>query len=869
MNAARRLVLISLAVLCVSAGGLLVSVQAFAAAPTVGEESFSGVGSASATLTAKASAEGVASTYHFEYGTSTAYGSGTREESLGSASEAVSVVVELSELHPGTPYHFRLVVTNAAHEVSDGSDMIFTTLPESSSVLPDGRVYEMVTPPRNQDAEAYVPGALVVHTESNGIYTTLPFQAAADGGAVAYPADPTSGGNGNDANGQGNEYLATRVGAGWEQLNVQPSGYGSTGYEAFSSDLSMGVLTSCSKEPLVAGAPGNFYLGLYTRSSIDGSYHSLFASPAHFNRSNPNEFRAAGLDGTGQCEAGGYAGSSTDLTHSLFEVNDVLTAGAVDGGLEENNLYDSVEGQVHLVNVLPDGNPAVNATFGAYNSVLEAYFPGDDADFSNVISGDGSRVFWTDLNKEVSTEDPSGATRLFVRENDTQPQSPLDSHGDCVVSSDACTVQVDAARGGSGVGGNGQFWTANSDGSRVLFTDSDTAGLTADTVSGSGVNLYEYDVNSGVLSDLTPGSDAGVLGVLGAGQNENDEGYVYFAAQGILADNENSNGQRAASGEANLYLLHNNGATRTIVFIATLAKEDGLYIPPYGFRGSGDDWTPSLGARTAEVTPDGHDVVFMSRSSLTGYPNAGMSEVFTYDASMGRLSCVSCSRSGEFPPIENEGNFGAAGFLPVSERQTYQHRWMSANGDRIFFDSPEPLVPQDTNGVQDVYEWERDGSGGCAQEEGCLYLLSGGTSTYWSWLLDASVSGDDVFVITRAQLLPVDQNEVYDLYDVRANGMLPVSGPVCSGTGCQGVPPASPIFSTPSSVTFNGVGNFNAPSKAPAKPVVKRLTRTQKLNAALKACKKQKGRRRSVCETQARRRYGAVSKAKKSLKGGK
>ena len=37
--------------------------------------------------------------------------------------------------------------------------------------------------------------------------------------------------------------------------------------------------------------------------------------------------------------------------------------------------------------------------------------------------------------------------------------------------------------------------------------------------------------------------------------------------------------------------------------------------------------------------------------------------------------------------------------------------------------------------------------------------------------------------------------------------------PVCTGTGCQGIPGAPPIFATPSSVTFEGVGNFAAPVK--------------------------------------------------------
>jgi hypothetical protein len=32
--------------------------------------------------------------------------------------------------------------------------------------------------------------------------------------------------------------------------------------------------------------------------------------------------------------------------------------------------------------------------------------------------------------------------------------------------------------------------------------------------------------------------------------------------------------------------------------------------------------------------------------------------------------------------------------------------WMSGDGEYVFFDTDDALVPQDTNGTQDVYEWE-------------------------------------------------------------------------------------------------------------------------------------------------------------------
>ena len=43
----------------------------------------------------------------------------------------------------------------------------------------------------------------------------------------------------------------------------------------------------------------------------------------------------------------------------------------------------------------------------------------------------------------------------------------------------------------------------------------------------------------------------------------------------------------------------------------------------------------------------------------------------------------------------------------------YQSRYLSNDG-RLFFNSSDALVPQDTNGKEDVYEYEPDGIGACA-----------------------------------------------------------------------------------------------------------------------------------------------------------
>jgi hypothetical protein len=126
--------------------------------------------------------------------------------------------------------------------------------------------------------------------------------------------------------------------------------------------------------------------------------------------------------------------------------------------------------------------------------------------------------------------------------------------------------------------------------------------------------------------------------------------------------------------------------------------------------------------------------------------------------------------------------------------------------------------------------------------------LSGGVSPAHSSFLDASENGNDVFIGTRANLVGSDEDGLFDVYDVGVHSQ-PVAPPLCTGTGCQGVPNPQPIFATPSSVTFEGVGNFAAPSKestAKAKPKKKsKHKKKRKKSKAKKSARKAGGRRRS------------------------
>jgi hypothetical protein len=153
--------------------------------------------------------------------------------------------------------------------------------------------------------------------------------------------------------------------------------------------------------------------------------------------------------------------------------------------------------------------------------------------------------------------------------------------------------------------------------------------------------------------------------------------------------------------------------------------------------------------------------------------------------------------------------------VPAWTSPFYQSRYLSNSG-RLFFNGFDALVPSDTNGTSDVYEYELPGIGDCtagsfsfsARSDGCIGLVSSGTSKEESSFLDASESGDDVFFLTSAQLSSQDRDAVPDVYDSRVAGGFPESQapPACEGDACQS-PVAAPNDPTPGSLTYQGPGN--------------------------------------------------------------
>jgi streptogramin lyase/phosphodiesterase/alkaline phosphatase D-like protein len=95
-------------------------------APKVSAPAASSISEQTAALGASVGANSQATTYRFEYGTTTSYGSQTSPNSAGSGAASVPVSAPLSGLAPSTTYHFRAIATNATG-TTYGADQTFTT----------------------------------------------------------------------------------------------------------------------------------------------------------------------------------------------------------------------------------------------------------------------------------------------------------------------------------------------------------------------------------------------------------------------------------------------------------------------------------------------------------------------------------------------------------------------------------------------------------------------------------------------------------------------------------------------------------------------------------------------------------------------
>lgn len=765
-------------------------------APTIGSESVVAAGLSEATVSAQIDPMGAPTTYRVEYGTSGSYSKSTAASapigSPGDGSEH-TISVKIEELEPATTYHFRFVATSAVAS-TPGADATFATYfgPQlfgpcandalrtgPGAALPDCRAYEQASP-----AEKFGGGII------GGLGTV---ESSRDGSHITFGDNsglPTSGGSS-----EAPLFVASRSAGGWSTDGLLPRT--EQGDTAQVLGWSEELTTSLAE---IAQGPA---AGLYLRETATGSQqHVVSAEKLH--------------------ASGGAIGfAAEDGADFIFESEKALKK--EESTAHVPNLYEVDHGALTVVGRVPafpattcsDAcvTPAAGAFAGAYNWVGGSGLssPGPRGELGT-ISADGSRVFFTE----------SGTGRLYVREDGvrtTQVSAPAPGVTD--PNGEKAAAYVGATPTGSTV-----FFLS----CQKLTADSTAVSTPAETCSNTqtqGQDLYAYDTTTGSLADLTVDHadpfGAQVVGFVGSSEDGSD---IYFIANGVLAPGATAGTctiSNQPSGSCSLYLVQReSGGSSTLSFVARLDAESG----------DQSDWLGLPSERASRVSADGA-VLFRSTRQLTGYDNHGVGEFYRFVPGEAMPSCVSCNPTGAAPvgPPTLQTNGVPFTAVEFHRYQGFLTRNISADGERVFFQTPDKLVAADVNGehgcpqlgrpedvsypaCNDVYEWEAMGEGSCAseaQDGGCLYLISTGTSAAPAFFGDADASGENVFFLTEASLAPQDKDRLYDMYDARVEGGLASQHagepPTCSGEGCRETPAAAPSQPTAGSTLVSGPGN--------------------------------------------------------------
>jgi hypothetical protein len=726
------------------------------------------------------------------------------------------------------------------------SNTNITTGKPYSSELPDCRAYELVSSPDKGDSDAMLSPLITAHHVG-----LTPFGLVSeDGGQLLWEKEfePYSDPN----NGEDDVYEASRGSSGWSQSNaLVPPGTGnslSLEIAAASGDFSTVLLRSTPDRKGSSTTEGDDQL---VERASDGAYTTVVSVPA-----SVEQFRVQHL----------YAQLSPDGSHAFFQTEAQL---AGDTHIVGRQVYEwSSGGGLHVVGVDNAGNPV-----SACGAVLAG---GSTLSYPDV-SQNGSRVFF-------ESPEPNGAEALTIREiHDSTVSEECKRPQELYMrASGGTTVEISKAPPSASECEPGvtecaaTFVGATRDGSKVFFVT--RTHLTAENANNDS-NLYEYDTETGIVNRLSLGpsgyDDANVAvptprpghgGAVGGTTSEkaaetavasSDGSHVYFTGLGQLVPGA---GASAATNEAdetaNLY-VYSGGS---VSFIAT--------VGPGNWPGaSNGDVSPNeapLNVDVAEVTADGSDLIFDSDSQLTAYDNAGQGELYRYDASSRTISCISCSPTFATPNEPLDPLFHTS-FWGDPNGSVQQFGGVSNDGETVFFASTDQLLPAATNvlaaefdnPIYDIYEWH----------DGVLSLISSGTSPSSDFLIGASPSGSDAFFLSATQFVAQDGEHTYQIWDARTEGGFSAPAappaPCASAETCRSMEATPPTTITPATVSVSGPGNVATVTGTETLPTSKPKveSRSEKLRAALKACKRDKREsKRKSCERSAKKRYGPPKK---------
>jgi hypothetical protein len=745
---------------------------------TVSPPEIAGVGAEHVTdteadLHAQINPVGYPTTYLFEYGTTPAYGSTipvSGNELNGNTPQKVEV--HLTGLPAGDVIHYRVVATNE-WGTNSSDDTTFSFRPPNcpnahirqvtgTSYLPDCRAYELVSP-GYAGAVQFLPGEAltnfggtftlegVIQTPQNLGYARSPSRFMYWGGLGAI--------NGiNTPNSFLDVYLATRTTTGW--VTAMP------GLKGNETQFSWGRV--CSEDLSICAD----HIGsVYVKNPETGLEEEIPKSQApYLYRADAKKLGRVPSNVAVIPKGAELAGDwmfSGDFSHFVFSTQTRFTTDGISA--RPGSVYDNDVSAGTLEVISKDANN---------NDIApEPSQAGDPRRVTGIVavSNDGSRVLMAGTtNPSCKASEHFGCphvlnypVRLYLRNVPAK-----------------VTYEVSEGHEVNYVG-------TTADGRTVFFTS--TEQLTPGD-NDTSRDLYMWDETDGQIhlisrngslgnDDACAASWVGKCGVLPLTPLYTDysehfdfktrvegiddvlarnSGDIYFYSPEDLVP-----GEVGGDGQRNLYLYRNG----QLHLVSTLE--------------------PGAGVERSTISQDGSHAAFMTRSNLTAYDSHGQKEVYAYNAETGVLRCASCNPNGRAPKPGGQ-------VITVAE----SGHFMSDDG-RVFFGTKEALVPQDTDGIRDVYEYV-DGraqliTSGTGQREntGGLELFSFFFGTLQVGLESVSRDGTDVYFATFETLTPEDKNGSFlKFYDARSGGgfdFTPELGPCAAADECHGVSSQPPV----------------------------------------------------------------------------
>jgi hypothetical protein len=342
----------------------------------------------SAVLNGTINPRGLQTTYHFEYGLTSAYGSRIPlavEAAGGGNRSKRSFSRTIAGLAPGATYHFRIVAENSAG-ISEGADRTFTTA--AAAAIPQ-RFYEQVSP---------------VDHEGDTIEAKVGFLASPDGDAFSYlghtgkassPLFPRAISLRGSDDWHGGGYLDP-------PLNTSRTSVLSHVVMGVSADFHHAFVVS-NRDLTGDGVEDgtNFYV-----EDIASREFTLVATAV-----DPEAIgHFANFLTMGKFQAG-----APDFSSVVFSSPDALYPGAPANGMYRWSLENGLE----LFSVLPGGAPAGVTQRDSGTGGLRRY-----------VAEDGSRVYFTTYHEPteaVYMREPGQAEARLISHTPAEPSTPQEA----------------------------------------------------------------------------------------------------------------------------------------------------------------------------------------------------------------------------------------------------------------------------------------------------------------------------------------------------------------------------------------------------------------------------------------------------------